>query len=51
MDGLPSASPMRDLSRELIATLQEEFGEHVVGYGIEKVVDDPYPSLELSFEL
>lgn len=51
MSELPAASRMRDLCHEVIATLQQVFGEHVDGYVIGALVDSPYPSAELEFEL
>ncbi len=42
---------MRDLCHEVIATLKDVFGEHVVGYVIDEVVDAPYPSAKFRFEL
>lgn len=50
-DGLPAPSRMRELCREVIAGLQQVFGEHVNGYVIDRLVDDSHPSVEFHFEL
>ncbi len=51
MDEVRAGSQMRDLCREVIEALQQVFGNYAKGYVIGVVVEAPYPSVELDFEL